>query len=34
MSVPRFHDLTVARVSPEAAGSVAITFAVPDDLQE
>ena len=34
MSVPRFHDLTVARVTPEAAGSVAITFAVPDDLQE
>ena len=34
MSVPRFHDLTVARVNPEAAGSVAITFAVPDDLQE
>ena len=34
MAAPRFHDLTVARVHPEAAGSVAITFAVPDDLQE
>lgn len=34
MSTPRFHDLTVARVSPEAAGSVAITFAVPAELQE
>lgn len=33
-AVPRFHDLTVARVNPEAAGSVAITFAVPTDLQE
>lgn len=28
----RFHDLRVARVSPEAAGSVAIAFSVPDDL--
>ena len=28
MAAPRFHDLTVARVHPEAAGSVAITFAV------
>ena len=32
MSAPRFHDLTVARISPEAAGAVAITFAVPPDL--
>lgn len=32
MSIPRFHDLRVARVSPEAAGSVAIAFEVPDDL--
>jgi len=32
VSAPRFHDLTVARVSPEAAGAVAITFAVPPDL--
>jgi ring-1,2-phenylacetyl-CoA epoxidase subunit PaaE len=28
----RFHDLRVARISPEAAGSVAIAFHVPDDL--
>jgi ring-1,2-phenylacetyl-CoA epoxidase subunit PaaE len=34
MPAPRFHDLTVARVNPEAAGSVAITFAVPDELQD
>ena len=34
MSAPRFHELTVARVSPEAAGSVAITFAVPQELHE
>ncbi|HQQ52307.1 MAG: phenylacetate-CoA oxygenase/reductase subunit PaaK [Rubrivivax sp.] len=32
MSAPRFHDLTVARINPEAAGAVAITFAVPPDL--
>ncbi len=31
---PRFHDLRVARVSPEAAGSVAIALRVPDDLLE
>ena len=29
----RFHDLTVARVTPEAAGAVAITLAVPADLR-
>lgn len=29
---PRFHDLRVARVSPEAAGSVAIALRVPDAL--
>ncbi|MDO5625397.1 MAG: 1,2-phenylacetyl-CoA epoxidase subunit PaaE [Pseudomonadota bacterium] len=34
MSAPRFHDLTIARVHPEAAGAVAITFAVPDALQD
>ena len=33
MSVPRFHELTVARVNPEAAGSVAIAFAIPEELQ-
>ena len=30
----RFHDLRIARVSPEAAGSVAIAFDVPEDLIE
>lgn len=30
----RFHDLRIARISPEAAGSVAIAFHVPDDLLE
>jgi len=31
-TLPRFHDLRVARISPEAAGSVAIALSVPDDL--
>lgn len=31
---PRFHDLRIARISPEAAGSVAIAFAVPEELVE
>ncbi|HMN20060.1 MAG TPA: phenylacetate-CoA oxygenase/reductase subunit PaaK [Ottowia sp.] len=34
MASPRFHELTVARISPEAAGAVAITFAVPPELHE
>lgn len=34
MAAPRFHDLTVARISPEAAGALAITFQVPPELQE
>ena len=33
-TIPRFHDLPVARVTPEAAGSVAIAFAVPQNLRE
>ena len=28
------HDLEVARVSPEAAGSVAITLTIPQNLRE
>ncbi len=33
MSVsPRFHDLRVASVSPEAAGAVAVALRVPDEL--
>ena len=34
MTALRFHDLTVARVTPEAAGAVAITLAVPADLRQ
>ena len=30
----RFHDLRVARVSPEAAGSVAVALSVRDALLE
>lgn len=33
MSTPlRFHDLRVASIHPEAAGSVAVALSVPDDL--
>ncbi len=31
---PRFHELTVARISPEAAGAVAIGLQVPEALQD
>ena len=34
MNAPRFHELTVKQVSPDAAGAVAITFAVPGELRE
>ena len=34
MSALRFHDLPVKRVSPEAAGAVAITFEVPEAQRE
>jgi len=34
MTALRFHDLTVAKVTPEAAGAVAITLAVPTELRE
>eukprot|EP00825_Cyclidium_porcatum_P015182 TRINITY_DN1842_c0_g1_i1.p1 TRINITY_DN1842_c0_g1~~TRINITY_DN1842_c0_g1_i1.p1 ORF type:complete len:396 (+),score=32.69 TRINITY_DN1842_c0_g1_i1:290-1477(+) len=34
MSALRFHELTIKRVSPEAAGSVAITFNIPDAERE
>ncbi len=33
MSAPRFHDLTIARITPEAAAAVAITLNVPTDLR-
>ena len=34
MSALRFHELTIKRVSPEAAGSVAITFNIPEAERE
>jgi ring-1,2-phenylacetyl-CoA epoxidase subunit PaaE len=34
MPAPRFHSLRVARVSPEAAGAVAISLAVPLALRD
>jgi ring-1,2-phenylacetyl-CoA epoxidase subunit PaaE len=34
MQPPRFHNLSVCRVTPEAAGAVAISFAVPSALRE
>ncbi len=34
MSALRFHDLTVKRISPEAAGAVAITFDIPASVRE
>ena len=30
----RFHELAIARVSPEAAGAVAITFAIPPEQRD
>lgn len=33
-NIPRFHALQVSNVSPEAAGSVAISFSVPADLHD
>jgi len=34
MSVPHFHELTIKRVSPEAAGSLAVTFAIPPEARD
>ena len=34
MSTPHFHELSIKRISPEAAGAVAITLAVPPDLRD
>jgi ring-1,2-phenylacetyl-CoA epoxidase subunit PaaE len=34
MSVPHFHPLVVRRVTPEAAGAVAVSFAIPPDLRK
>ena len=33
-AAPRFHELSVARVNPKAAGSVAIALAIPEPLRE
>jgi ring-1,2-phenylacetyl-CoA epoxidase subunit PaaE len=33
MSAPRFHALSIARISPDAAGAVTITLNVPGDLR-
>ena len=33
MTVFKFHDLPVSNITPEAAGAVAITFQVPEDLR-
>ena len=33
-TAPRFHNLPIARVNPEAAGAVAITLAVPPEQRE
>lgn len=34
MSTPRFHDLPVRRITPEAAGAVAIALGIPEPLRE
>jgi ring-1,2-phenylacetyl-CoA epoxidase subunit PaaE len=34
MSTPRFHPLTVQRITPEAAGSVAITLGIPTEARD
>jgi ring-1,2-phenylacetyl-CoA epoxidase subunit PaaE len=34
MSTPRFHNLRVTRISPEAAGAAAISLAVPKELHD
>lgn len=34
MSVPHFHPLVIKRVTPEAAGAVAVSFAIPPALRE
>ena len=34
MSTPRFYALTIAEVSPEAAGAVAISFDIPAELSD
>lgn len=33
-AAPRFHDLIVSRVDPEAAGAVAVSLTIPDALRD
>ena len=33
-AAPRFHNLAVSRISPEAAGAVAVTLAIPGPLRD
>jgi len=33
-TTPRFHNLTVSRIHPEAAGSVAVSLRIPPELRE
>ena len=33
-AAPRFHDLIVSRVDPEAAGAVAVSLAIPEALRD
>lgn len=33
-AVPRFHDITVSRIHPEAAGSVAVSLHIPPELRD
>ncbi|MDZ4175425.1 MAG: 2Fe-2S iron-sulfur cluster-binding protein [Hydrogenophaga sp.] len=33
-AAPRFHDLTVSRIHPEAAGSVAVSLHIPPELRD
>jgi len=34
MTTPRFHDLRIAAIQPEAGDSIAVRFAVPDPLRD
>ncbi|MDO9357598.1 MAG: 2Fe-2S iron-sulfur cluster-binding protein [Polaromonas sp.] len=34
MSAPQFHPLVIARVTPEAAGAVTVSFAIPPALRD
>jgi len=34
MSTPHFHELFIKRITPQAAGAVAVTLAVPPELRD